>query len=333
MAPPRPRANRLTWTVAGAVSILLFGLVAAQLDATALAAAERISWPLAGAGLALLFGEQLVAALRTHLIAERRGGLVVAVDVTAWHAVGLLALPARLGEVAWVVVMRRAYGWSTATAVACALVQRLLDVAVIAACLLLSMLVVFGLSGNGAWPLAALAAGVCLLAFVGALGLHLWLRVAAWLVVLLGRPRGWRRHLLRHLRQGRRWLESARHRRILLLCLLPTALLWMTVFIGFWLIGQAVGLDVSLAELLLAAAGGSLATALPVQSIGGLGLMEVGFAGILAGLGAPAANAALAALSIRGAVWISVGLFWLVAAVAKAVAGGGEQWAKAPRPG
>lgn len=332
MAPPRPRAKRLTWALAGTVSILLFGLVAAQLDATALAAAEQISWPLAGAGLALLFGEHLVAALRTHLIAERRGGFAAAVDVTAWHAVWLLALPARLGEVAWVVVMRRAYGWSTATAVACALVQRLLDVAFIAACLLLSMLAVLGRSGNGAWPLAALAAGVCLLALGGALGLHLWLRVAARLIVALGHPRGWRRRLLRHLRQGRRWLESARHRRILLRCLLPTALLWMTVFMGFWLMGQAVGLDVALAELLLAAAGSSLATAIPVQSIGGLGLMEAGFTGVLAWLGAPVASAALAALSIRCAIWVSVGLFWLTAAVANAGAGGGAEWAKAPRP-
>ncbi len=331
MAPPLPRVKRLTWAVAAAVSLLLFGLVAAQLDTTALATAQ-VYWPLAGAGLALLFGEHLLAALRTHLIADRRGGFVAALHVTAWHAVWLLALPARLGEVAWVAVMRRTYGWSTATAVACALVQRLLDVAVIAACFLLSTLMVFDLSGDGAKPLAVLTAGVCLLALVGALSLHLWLRLAARLIVGIGRPRGWRRRLLRHLLQGRRWLESARHRRIVQLCLLPTALLWVTVFTGFWLIGQAVGLDVAFAELLLAAAGGSLATALPVQSIGGLGLMEAGLTGILAWLGAPAASAALVALSIRCAIWVAVGLFWLVATVAGTVAGGKAGRAKTPQP-
>ena len=329
MAPPR--AKRLTWAIAGAVSLLLFALVAAQLDAAALAAAQ-ISWPLAGAGLALLFGENLIAALRTHLIADRRGGFVAALGVTAWHAVWLLVLPARLGEVAWVAVMRRTYGWSTATAVACALVQRLLDVAAIAACFLLSTLMVVGLSGDGVWPLVALTAGVCLLALVSALNLHLWLRLTVRLIVGIGAPRGWRRRLLRHLRQGRRWLESASHRRTMRLCLLPTALLWMTVFIGFWLIAQAVGLDVALIELLLAAAGGSLATALPVQSIGGLGLMEAGLTGILAWLGAPAASAALAALAIRCAIWVSVGLFWLVVAVAGGVARGKAGRASASQP-
>ena len=320
MAPPLSRAKRLTWAVAGGLSLLLFGLVAAQVDMAALAAAQ-ISWPLAAAGLALLFLEHLFAALRTHLMADRRGGFAAAVNVTAWHAVWLVALPARLGEVAWVAVMSRTYGWSTATAVACALVQRLLDVTVISACFLLSMLMVLGLSGDGAWPLAALAAGFSLLALFGALSLHFWLRLAARLFVAIGRPRGWRRRLLRHLRQGRRWLESARRRRIVRLCLLPSALLWMGVFTGFWLIGQAVGLEVAYVELLLAAAGGSLATALPVQTIGGLGLMEAGLTGILVWLGAPAANAALAALSIRCAIWVAVGLFWLVSSVAGAIAG------------
>ena len=332
MAPPLFRAKRLTWVVAGGVSLLLLGLVAAQVDVAALAAAQ-ISWPLAGAALALLFGENLIAALRTHLLADRRGGFVAAMEVTAWHSVWLLALPVRLGEVAWVVVMRRTYGWSTTTAVACALVQRLLDAAVIAACLLLSMLMVFGLSGDGAWLLAALAAGLCLLALVGALSLHLWLRLAAGMVVRAGRPRGWRRRLLRHLRQGRRWLESARHRRIMRLCLLPTALLWLGVFTAFWLVGRAVGLDGAYAELLFAAAGGSLATALPVQSIGGLGLLEAGLTGILAGLGAPAAKAALAALFFRCAIWVSVGLFWLFSAAVGALVGGKAGPAPASRQG
>ena len=117
------------------------------------------------------------------------------------------------------------------------------------------------------------------------------------------------------------------------LCLLPTTLLWLGVFTAFWLVGRAVGLDGAYAELLFAAAGGSLATALPVQSIGGLGLLEAGLTGILAGLGAPAAKAALAALFFRCAIWVSVGLFWLFSSAVGALVGGKAGPAPASRQG
>ena len=312
------RAKPLTWMLAGAVSLALFGAVAAQLDRASLAAAaERISWPLVGAGLLLLLGEGLFGAVRTHLMARHSGGFATAMWVTAWHAIWLIALPMRLGEVAWVMVMRRAYGWNAATAVACALVQRLLDVAVIAALFLLAMPAAIGLDRDGAPLLTGFAVAACLLALAGALSLHVWLRLLAKLLVGLGRARGWRRRSLRHLRHGRRWLESVRHQRTMQLCLLSTLLLWGTVFGSFWLLCKAVGLDLVLAELLFAATGGSLVTALPVQSIGGLGLLEAGFTGILAWLGAPAASAALAALTIRLAIWVATGLFWLAAIAAK----------------
>ena len=316
------RAKPLTWTVAGIISLVLFGVVAAQLDTASLAAAaDRVSWPLVVAGVALLLGENLFGAVRTHLIARRHGGFTTAMNVTAWHSVWLIALPMRLGEVAWMVVMRRAYGWNTATAVACALVQRLLDVAVIAAFLLLALPAVLGLGRDEGLLPMILAVATCLLALTGALILHVWLRLAAKVVMGSGGPRGWRRRLLRHLRQGRRWLEDDRHRRVMRLCLLPTALLWTTVFAGQWLLCRAVGLDVALADLLFAAAGGSLLTALPIQSIGGFGLMEAGFTGILAWLGAPAAAAALAALTIRFATWIATGVFFVVAVVAGVMTG------------
>ena len=316
------RATPLTWAVAGTVSLVLFGVVVAQIDSASLAAAaDRISWPLAVAGVAMLLGESLFGAIRTHLIARGHGGFTTAMKVTAWHSIWLIALPMRLGEVAWIVVMRRAYGWNTATSVACALVQRLLDVAVIAAFLLLVLPAVLGLGWEGGLPLAALTVAACLLTLAGALAPHVWLRLAARLVMRMGRPRGRWRRLLRYLRQGRRWLENVRHRRVMRPCLLLTVLLWTTVFTGQWLLCRAIGLDVALAELLFAAAGGSLVTALPIQSIGGIGLMEAGFTGILAWLGAPAATAALAALTIRFATWVAAGVFFLVAAVAGVMAG------------
>lgn len=321
--PKRPMqwAKPWTWAVAGAVSLALFGVVATRLDPASLAdAADRVSWPLVGAGAALLLTVHLFDAVRTHLIAGH-DAFAAALRVTAWHSVWLTALPMRLGEVAWIVVMRDAYGWNAATAVVCALVQRLLDLAVMTAFLVLAMPAVFGMGRVEAPLITALAVAACMLALAGAVTLPVWLRLTARLVIAADRrrgrrPPGWRRRLLRHLLQGRRWLESVRHRRIMRLCLVPTALAWMAVFGSHWLLCRAVGLDAAAPEIVVATAGSFLVAALPVQSIGGFGLMEAGFTGILAWVGSPADTAAVAALTIRVITWGGTGLFWLISLLA-----------------
>ena len=286
-------------------------MVATRLDAASLAdVAASFSWPLFAAGVALLLAGLLADSVRMHLIAGG-GALTTAIRVAAWHNLWVVVLPMRLGEVVWIVAMRNAYGWNPATAIVCALVQRLLDVAAIAMFLLLAMPAAFDLGRDGAPLIAAAAVAACGAALAGVMTLRFWLRLIARLVIAAGRPRGWRLRVLRHLLQGRRWLGSMQHRRILRLCLLPTALTWVAVFVAYWLICQAVGLQMAAVEVLFASAGGIALTALPVQSIGGFGLLEAGFTGILAWFGAPADTAAAAALTIRLIHWVANGLFWL----------------------
>ena len=306
----------MTWTVAGAVSAALIGLVLAQLDARLLAAAfDGSSWTLVGAGVALFVTESLLIALRTHLIAGARGGFLAAVRITAWHQIWVIALPMRLGEVAWVIIMRRAYGWNVGTAIACVVVQRLLDVGVVSALLLLTMPVAFDLHEDGLPALTALAVVLCLLALVASGTLHVWVRLFAGFIMTVGRPRGRRRRVLTSLNQTRRWLENVRHRRAMRRSVVLTVFIWTASVTGFWTIGQAVGLaDLTLAEFGFTVAGSILAAAVPVPSIGGFGLLEAGFTGIAAWLGAPAAAAALAILAIRFASVVEAGLFWLGAA-------------------
>ncbi len=306
------RAGPLTWGVAGAVSLALFCLVVAQLDWDSLAAMGEISWPLVGAGVALFALESLFSAVRMYLTADEGSGFPTAMRVTAWHAIWLIALPMRLGEVAWGAAMRRAYGWNAVTAVACAAVQRLLDVAVVAACLLLTIPATFGLYEDRA-AFFALAVVVCLLALIGLVTLHVWLRLAARLVIGIGRARGRCRRLLTSLDQARYWIEDVRHRRVVLRCIVPTLLIWTAILTAYWTLGQAVSLDIALPELGFAAAGSNLVAAFPVQSIGGFGLMEASFTGIVAGFGAPAGTAALAAVTIRLASMAAAGLFWIIA--------------------
>ncbi len=113
--------------------------------------------------------------------------------------------------------------------------------------------------------------------------------------------------------QARHWLESVRNRRIMRRCIVPTVLVWTAVIAACWTVGQAVGLDLAPAEFGFAAAGGNLVAALPVQSIGGFGLLEAGLTGIAAWFGAPVGTAALAALGVRLASMTGAGLFWVTA--------------------
>ena len=265
------RAGPITWAAAGAMSLTLFSLVLAQLDTSILAtAADNVSLMLVGIGVVLFTIESLFSALRMHMIADSRHGMLTAMQVTAWHGLWLIALPMRLGEVAWVVSMRRAYGWNLATAVACAGVQRLLDMTIVSACLLLTIPLVAGLHGHRLPAFLGFAGVLCLLALVGSVTLHVWLRLAARLVVGTGRLRGRRRRLLRHLNQGRHWLRSARHRCALRRCIVPTVLSWTAMMTAYWTLGRADCLHITLAESNFAAAGGNLVETLPVQSTGGV---------------------------------------------------------------
>ncbi len=107
-------------------------------------------------------------------------------------------------------------------------------------------------------------------------------------------------------------------------CIVPTVLVWTAVIAAYGALCRAVGLDIALPELGLAAAGSNLVAALPVQSIGGFGLLEAGFTGIVVWFGAPAATAALAALTIRLTSMAAAGLFWIIAAAPTLKDGGGS---------
>lgn len=76
--------------------------------------------------------------------------------------------------------------------------------------------------------------------------------------------------------------------------------------------GRAAGLHVAPFEFGFAAAS-IVFGALPAPTVGCFGVLEAGFTGIVAWLGAPIATAAAAALMIRFASLAATGAFWLLA--------------------
>ena len=166
-----------------------------------------MSWLFIGMGVVLLAAEHWLSTIRMRLIADA-GGLPTAMRVTAWHAIWLIVLPLRLGEVAWIVVMRRAYGWNAATAVVSAALQRLFDLTVVAAVLLLTLPAVLDLYQGRQPVFLALAVAVGLLALTGLATLHTWLRFVSRSILGFGRPGDWHRRVLRHLNKAQHQLRS-----------------------------------------------------------------------------------------------------------------------------
>ena len=310
------RAGTWAWLVGGGVSLVLFALVAAQLDAAAFAAASGTFWLLFAAGVALFVVEYFVSAARMRWMAGDAHGFRAAMQVTAWHGIWLVALPMRLGELVAAAAIQHVYGWSFATALACVAVQRLLDMAAVATLLLLALPAVFGAYDEQRAALAVLGPMALLLALVSFAAVatsHIWLRAVSARILSSGFPLGQRRRLLQPLARVRRWVAHIQRRRMLHRCVLLTVLSWLATVAGFWVLGRAAGLHIAPFEFGFAAAASILFGSLPAPTVGSFGMLEAGFTGIVAWLGAPIATAAAAALAIRFASLAATGAFWLLA--------------------
>ena len=309
-----PRVGPARWIAGATVTALLLLLVVSRIAPQSfvdLPARLALGPLLLGFGFLLL--ESVFAALRLHVLALPRRDARAAYEVTAWHALWLLALPARLGDVAWVLLMRSRYAWRSGAALGCALFQRLLDLGVVLVFVAVGLPAVPGVPG-GPYRLAGVLATGAVVA-VAVLALEGW---TTWLAGLLRRgvhrPRGWRRRLFRTLMHARVWSRHVRSRGLRLLALTLTAASGGALAAAYLCVLRALGIELGGAQALFLVGATQLVVAIPIQSVGGLGVFEAGLAGLLVLLGHAPGDAAMAALLLR-AVSVSVMLtFWLPAA-------------------
>jgi uncharacterized protein (TIRG00374 family) len=229
--------------------------------------------------------------IQTMLPPAPRIALREGVLVSLWHGLAMIALPARLGELALVEALSRYALVRRGAGLAVLLVQRIYDA--LFACAAFA----FGAYGalRGGAPFVLLAAAV-----LGLLALsHRLEPILGWLAARSGSLRGTagrRLHaLLRDARQGVH-ATSARGAPLLVL---GTLLFWTTEFAALWLVFRAFGTSLELFTTLFLAAGLALVYALPLPTIGGLGLAEGGLAALLLAAGWPADAAMGLGLSAR----------------------------------
>ena len=308
---PPERGRSGLWLVAIVTSAVLLGLVLAAADwdvgiRIALGADGR----LLVAGLLLLIAEGGFTAWRIRYLTPGLPRWRSCLRVTADYVVLLVALPARLGEVAAVLRFHRLLRLRVGAAAASIVVQRLYDLVVLCAVFTLGLAAI-GTFGASPWMLAAA------LIVAAVLGAALWrfepvLRSLSAAVWRLGRDRGRARirPVLRTLLQARRWHAHVLGARPAIGVVAITLGKWGANLAGIVLLLHALHLPLTLGESVWLGAAYNFLAAIPLQTIGGLGIAESGLTGLLLLLGEPLEVAASASIVLRLAMLTVPLVFW-----------------------
>ncbi len=252
--------------------------------------AANANWPLLALATALTTIVQWLRAWRFAIMTNRNFALPGLPLVRIAFQLNFLnyALPFRLGELGYPVMMRRAYGQPVAGALGVLLLARIFDLLTVSAIFLfLAAALGLGKTAAGGIALATLAAAVAL----APVGLVFGAAAA--------------RPLLKNLPADGR-LASAIAPSLTALGAHRAQLAAIGLSFTIWLVfggiaalaASAVTDDVPAAAAMLGAAAGNVAFALPVNGIGGLGASQAAWALAVSHAGVPWSDAVVSALAL-----------------------------------
>ena len=308
--------RRTLWLSSIASSVILLGLVVAQVDwSAARTIAAGIDYRWVAAGFALLLIEGLVTASRFHLLVRSPASFGDCLQATAWYVLLLIGLPARLGEVAGIGLMIRYMHQRAGTAAASLLFQRLFDMIVLA--LLLAVVCVLAFAGAKTLPILVLiVSGVAILI---ALMLYIEHLLAFAARRLLGRRRDkWHRWFLRIALQARMVRRHHMDRDRTLKLGAYTVLKWVANLTAIACVVVAVVPTLSPLTALGVGIVYNLSVVIPIQTVGGFGISEAALLGSFSWLGYSLDVGAPIAIAIRLALITGPILFWFLVMAATA---------------
>ena len=284
------------------MSLPLLTVVVSQLDwrqASAHILAAN-TW-LLGAAVAALGLDSLAAAFRLRLLhdASRKQPYRHYLRITVIHAIYLSLLPARLGELAYLYLLRTGIGMSAGSALANLLCQRLLDLIVVAAVFVAATLSI-GLTAGSVPGMLTIGGATTAVALFLLGRLEILFRLLVRIGTALAR---WRRSLgglvFRTGRQGVQWCNEIRSRNLRAATIGFTLGSWISTFAAVYLTLTAFGLAITPAEAGFIGAGLALAGVVPLPTIGGFGISEASVVGMLIVLGHGAGDAIAVGLVFR----------------------------------
>lgn len=279
------RGSRISWPLAVLGVILAAGLFLLARPRAVISLAGSMRGRGFAIALACSFALQLCRGARLLLLTNRRLSLARATSVTVVWQFATSVLPFRLGEIAVVPLFALAGLPGVVRGFSTVILVRLLDAAALATWVLVAATLI----GGHALVLPALAL-LLALAVVAVLAA----RARAPMRLLLGwrRRAGWRRNALRQLLTVRHELKVLVRSPVRAAA---TALLSVLVWAAIWVLSLAllrgIGIAWPAAPVLLGVLGASLASSVPIGSIGSFGIQEAGWTGALAAVGVPAGQA------------------------------------------
>jgi len=305
------RQNRGAWILATLGSAFLLALVLRQVDLDVLQdTLAQCSTTLIALSIALLCLEGVFASLRLHLFASipRRvmPPIEAAFRVNAWYVLAIALLPARLGEVAGAILMHRILNMRGGHAAMAIFSQRLFDLAVLAGLVLPVAGIAVLYSTLGSMIVSAFGAAL--------IGGALLVLALSW--ILLMRPdvlltpilafahraclfRGRLQRVFQMLLQARSWSRHHYPQMNQRGAVLTTLGKWLANILGLWALIAAFGIERDAPVLWVVAVFYNFLLAVPIPTLGSIGLSEIGLAALLTLIGVPVASAAAISVVAR----------------------------------
>ena len=303
----------MIWGISALVSVALLGLVIMQVDfAEALIMVRQTSWNFLILALICLFAEGVITSFRLSLFAQKKSPLVQAFRANAWYVLLLIILPARLGEVAAVLVLERYLGQKRAAGVMSIITQRLYDVMILGVIFLIALL------GLGSFINIEIL-GIMAFIFIG-VALFILVRMEMFLTLgatcLQRRQKKSRNKFLhrmtRLILQARIYNRHGLRKRIIPEAIFLSLLKWVSNISALVFLFMALHLELGLFENLTVASSYNFLAIIPLQTIGGIGVGEAGLALLLGIMGLSVSMAAGAGLMIRFVILLFPFIFFVL---------------------
>lgn len=310
---PKSAVNKpVLWITAAIISIALLSLVVMKADFSEVKEMlKNVSYSALGVATLLLFMEGIITALRIWLFAGRKTCISPALRANAWYVLLLVVLPARLGEVAAVVIFERYLGQKYGAAAMSIITQRLYDVIVLGAFFLIALLGLEIFTNTNMLMILGAFLIVCTVFVLIKLD-----KILTLIVIIFGKQKMRRKNIFgkigRLILQARMYARHNLKSRDVPLALTFTIGKWVCNLGALVFLFHAIHLDLSYIQGVVTAAAYNFLAIIPLQTIGGIGVGEAGLALILAGMGITASIAAGASLLIRFVILVFPFIFWLI---------------------
>lgn len=294
------KSNAYVWCLGSLFSLVLLFFVIYLIDIEKLKVIlVSISWIIFVIAVFVLLLEGFFTALRFKVFTPGNPPLKDCLEMTAWFIMSLIILPARLGEIAVIILLKNNLSQSTGAAIMNVLTQRFIDLLFLCAMLIVFMF--YNLPFYHDLYLYTIIFLIISLLFLSLYKLDVILGFIASLFYLnKSRPK---KKLLkiffRMSLQARVWYRFHLNKRIFSVAIIISIFKWMSNIGGITLLFYSINIPLTEIQLLLASSAYNFLAIIPLQTIGGIGISEAGLTSIFIFFGLPVAFSASASILIR----------------------------------